>query len=141
MNRLLLTTVSLLLATFVLIADECNGQRTWAPVQGSEESPDSRSLPLSLRFGPSIGQYKLEDLRQWSKNATMFGVGVELSYRVLRSSDSVATNYTTISIPLVSRQHDIIGHVIDFRNCLRYICANKEVVDEKVHRSIIEGGA
>ena len=42
---------------------------------------------------------------------------------------------------LVSRQHDIIGHVIDFRNCLRYICANKEVVDEKVHRSIIEGGA
>ncbi|MBU1318165.1 MAG: SIR2 family protein [candidate division Zixibacteria bacterium] len=45
------------------------------------------------------------------------------------------------SAALVSRQHDIIGHVIDFRNCLRYICANKEVVDEKVHRSIIEGGA
>ena len=45
------------------------------------------------------------------------------------------------SVTVVSRQHDIIGHVIDFRNCLRYICANKEVVDEKVHRSIIEGGA
>ncbi|MBU1319653.1 MAG: hypothetical protein KKG33_14145 [candidate division Zixibacteria bacterium] len=67
-----------------------------------------------------------------------------LKYKLFLDSMLIEANSVvdySADLALVSRQHDIIGHVIDFRNCLRYICANKEVVDEKVHRSIIEGGA
>lgn len=102
-------SVGLIVLNTIMFFGVCDvfGDQKWAPVADEElrkQEADDRS-PIWLRFNASLARYYLGETVWGEEALTMFGVGIEVSYRVYSNQDSSPKRYFALDLPFVFTVH------------------------------------